>query len=264
MRLIFLKLGGSLITDKARPYTVRSEKLDTLAAEIAEGVKENPDLHIILGHGSGSFGHAAASQHATRLGVTSPEAWRAFAEVWYQASALNRFVVEALRQANLPIVAFSPAASVTAHDGKVLSWDSYPIRAALSNGILPLIQGDVAFDDFRGGTILSTEDLFAHLAHQLHPQRILLAGQESGVWADFSSREHLLEQITPDTITQLLPGMGAAAGIDVTGGMRSKVIEMLALLEKIPKLEILIFSGEQPGNIRRALLGENPGTLLHR
>jgi len=264
MRLVFLKLGGSLITDKTRPYTVRSEKLDALAAEIASSLEENADLQLVLGHGSGSFGHAAASLHATRLGVSTPEAWRGFAEVWYQAAALNRLVVEALHRAHLPVVTFSPAACVTAHDGKVFIWDSHPIQAALSNGLLPIIHGDVAFDEILGGTILSTEDLFAHLADQLHPQRILLAGREAGVWADFPSREHLLGQITPNNISQLTPGLGTAAGIDVTGGMHSKVTGMLALLEEIPDLEILIFSGEQPGNLRHALRGENPGTRLHR
>jgi isopentenyl phosphate kinase len=263
MPLVFLKLGGSLITDKTRPYTLRSEKLDALAAEIAAGLEKNADLHLILGHGSGSFGHAAASRYATRLGVTTPEAWRGFAEVWYQASTLNRLVVEALHRVNLPVVSFSPAASVIAQDGRVLSWNTSPIQSALPNGLLPLIQGDVTFDAIRGGTILSTEDLFAYLAHQLRPQRILLAGQESGVWSDFPAREHLLEQITPETISQMTPGLGAAAGFDVTGGMLSKVTGMLSLVEEIPGLEISIFSGELPGNIFRALHGENLGTCLH-
>jgi isopentenyl phosphate kinase len=264
MSLVFLKLGGSLITDKTRPYTARSEKLDALAAEIAACLLEYSGLNLVLGHGSGSFGHAAASHHATQLGVSTPEDWLGFAEVWYQASTLNRLVVEAFHKASLPIVTFSPAASVTAQDGKVFSLDPYPIQAALKNGLIPVIHGDVAFDKMRGGTILSTEDLFAHLAHQLHPQRILLAGLEAGVWADFPACEHLLREITPDNISELTSSLGAATGIDVTGGMYSKVTGMLPLLEEIPDLEILIFSGEQPGNLRRALRGENPGTLLHR
>ncbi len=54
-----------------------------------------------------------------------------------------------------------------------------------------------------------------------------------------------------------------AAGADVTGGMGAKVSDMLALVEQIPALEVLIFSGGQPGNVRKALAGENPGTRLH-
>ncbi|MGB8212219.1 MAG: isopentenyl phosphate kinase [Anaerolineales bacterium] len=264
MNIIFLKLGGSLITDKTRPYTPRPEKLDALAVGIASALKENAGLQLVLGHGSGSFGHAAASRHDTRQGVSGPVAWRGFAEVWYQASALNRLVVESLRKADLPAVTFSPAACVTAHDGKVFIWDSYPLQTALSNGLLPVIHGDVAFDEIRGGTILSTEDLFAHLARQLHPQRILLAGLEAGVWADFPIRKSLLAELTPSNFAQQAPLLGEAVGADVTGGMRSKVIDMLALVEEIPDLEILIFSGENPEAFRRALRGENPGTRLHR
>ncbi len=264
MRLVFLKFGGSLITDKTRPYTARLEKLDSLAAEVASVLTKDPDLHLVLGHGSGSFGHSAANRHATRLGVSTPEAWRGFAEVWYQASALNRLVVEALRRTALPVMTFSPAASVTARAGKVFAWDHYPIQASLSNGLLPVVHGDVAFDEVRGGTILSTEDLFAYLARQLHPERILLTGLEAGVWADFPSRERLLAEITPADISQLDPVLGPAVGTDVTGGMHSKVTGMLSLVDEIPDLEICIFSGEQPGNLRDALLGKNPGTLLHR
>jgi isopentenyl phosphate kinase len=264
MRTIFLKLGGSLITDKVRPYTARLEKLDSLITELAAVLSENPGLHVVLGHGSGSFGHIAAGRYATRLGVSTPEAWRGFAEVWYQASTLNRLVVEALHRAGLPAVTFSPSSSVTARDGEVFKWDSHLIQAALSNGLLPVIHGDVAFDEIRHGTILSTEDLFSYLASQLHPQRILLAGREDGVWADFPNREHLLGEITPADISRLASGLRAAAGTDVTGGMQSKVTGMLALVEKIPDLEIWIFSGEPPGNLRRALLGDTPGTCLHR
>jgi isopentenyl phosphate kinase len=262
MPLVFLKLGGSLITDKTRPYTARLEKLDDLAAQIATALHENADLRLVLGHGSGSFGHTAASQFDTRRGVSGPEAWRGFAEVWYQASRLNRLVVEALRRAGLPAVTFSAAASVTAHDRKVFVWDCYPLQSALANGLLPVVHGDVAFDQVRNGTILSTEDLFVHLAQQLHPERILLAGKERGVWADFPARQRLLEEITPGSFAQQAPGLGGAAGIDVTGGMLSKVTEMLTLVEQVPGLEVLIFSGEEPGIIQQALRGGNPGTHL--
>jgi len=263
MTVIFIKLGGSLITDKTRPYTPRPEKLDLLAAEIASALRDNKDLHLVLGHGSGSFGHAAASHYNTRLGVSGLAAWRGFAEVWYQASALNRLVLEALNRAGLPIITLSPVASITARDGMISNWNLLPIQAALSNGLLPVIHGDVAFDKTQGGTILSTEDLFAYLAHQLHPQRILLAGLEAGVWADFPAHKQLLVEMTPGSFAQHASGLGAASGTDVTGGMLSKVTGMLSLVEQIPDLEVLIFSGEQSGNLIRALRGENPGTRLH-
>lgn len=261
--LVFLKLGGSLITDKTRPYTPRPEMLASLAFQIAGALKEDSSLRLLLGHGSGSFGHQAASQFGTRQGVSGPEAWRGFAEVWYQASALNRLVIESLRPLGLPAVTFSPVSNITARDGKINTWDLSPLTAALERGLLPVVHGDVVFDVVRGGTILSTEDLFEYLAHTLHPGRVLLAGLENGVWESFPERGRLLSEIKPGDFTSQAPGLGAATGADVTGGMRAKVIQMLGLVEQNLDLEVLIFSGQEPENVRRALLGGNPGTCLH-
>jgi isopentenyl phosphate kinase len=262
--IVFLKLGGSLITDKGQPYTSRPDRLKDIASQIASSLKQDSSLKLILGHGSGSFGHEAARLHDTRSGVKGSEAWLAFAEVWYQASRLNRIVVDTLHHAGLPTITVSPASSVIAHDGKPFRWDTTPIRNALENGLLPVIHGDVAFDDVRGGTILSTEDLFAHLAGIFHPERILLAGLELGVWADFPERKVLIPELTPAGFSGCLPGNGRAEGSDVTGGMQSKVSSMLALVEEHPGLDVFIFSGELPQAIFRLLQGEASGTRLHR
>jgi len=57
-------------------------------------------------------------------------------------------------------------------------------------------------------------------------------------------------------------GVGKSTGADVTGGMESKVNQMLELVQKNPKLTVQIFSGAEPGNIVRALTGEMLGTLI--
>jgi len=127
---------------------------------------------------------------------------------------------------------------------------------------LPVIYGDVVFDTVRGGTILSTEDLFSYLAPQLLPQRILLAGIEAGVWADYPQRKRLVGEITRDTLSRVAPGLEGSAATDVTGGMASKVQLSLELVSQLPQLQVLIFSGEQPGFVRQALSGERIGTLV--
>lgn len=262
--LIFLKLGGSLITDKTRPFTARPEKLADLAGQIAAARRANPGLTILLGHGSGSFGHTVAREYATRQGVSgAPQRyWQGFSRVWYQASALNRLVMEALQTAGEDALTFSPVSAVIARQGKVTHWNLAPLQRALASGILPVIHGDVVFDEVLGGTILSTEDLFAHLAPILRPARILLAGLERGVWADYPSRARLVEKISPATYEQIRAGVGASQGADVTGGMDSKVSQMLALAEQIPGLQAQIFSGDEPGLLARALQGEAVGTQI--
>ena len=260
--LIFLKLGGSLITDKTVSFTPRMEKITEIASEIAEARRTVPGLSLILGHGSGSFGHTSGRKYGTRQGVRTAEEWSGFAEVWYQASELNRYVMSALTSAGIAAVAFAPVASVLARDGKVARWDLEPLRRALEAGILPVVYGDAVFDEVRGGTILSTEDLFAHLARELSPQKILLAGLEEGVWADFPARKEVISKITPESYSGIKQQVGAGLGEDVTGGMESKVELMLDLVRSTPGLTAQIFSGEKSGQITKALEGETVGTLI--
>jgi len=260
--LQFLKLGGSLITDKNVPRTPKTSAIHRLAHEIAEAISQHPEMRLILGNGAGSFGHILAKKYNTHQGVHTPEAWRGFTEVWREAFELNRLVIDALHTAGLPAMTFPPSAGVIASDGQITSWDLAPIQAALEAGLLPVIHGDVVFDTQRGGTILSTEDLFAYLARHLHPQRILLAGLEEGVWADYPTCTQLILEITPRNINQVSSALGGSTAADVTGGMASKVWQSLTLVQELPNLEVLIFSGEAPGNVRQALLGARVGTTV--
>jgi isopentenyl phosphate kinase len=260
----FLKLGGSLITDKSLPHTPRFEVLIRLAGEIADARQANPAMKLVIGHGSGSFGHVPARKYGTRQGVQTPEEWRGFIEVWKEAAALNHIVVEALFSAGLPVIALPASASLVASDGQVSAWNLVPLISALEAGLLPVIYGDVIFDQMRGGTILSTEDLFQFLAQQLHPQRLLLAGLEEGVWADYPARLQLITEITPHNYASISRALGGSASADVTGGMESKVKQMLSLLEVNPGLEIWIFSGEKPGNVFQALSGIALGTRISK
>lgn len=262
--LIFLKLGGSLITDKNTPRAVRPELLARLMREIAEARTARPGMRIVLGHGSGSFGHVEARRYGTRAGVRTDEDWQRFAEVQWVAGLLNRLVVDAARAAGLPIFNCPPSASALCEDGRLISLAVEPVRAAVEHGLIPLVYGDVAVDTARGGTIISTEDEFRLLAPHLGPERILLAGIEPGVLTHWPDGEVIPEITAVETRRGAsLQNVGASHAADVTGGMESKVREMLALVEAAPDCAVQIFSGEAPGQVRAALLGEAiPGTII--
>lgn len=252
--LILLKLGGSLITDKTTPRTPRLDVLDRLMAEIAAARAVRPGLRLVLGHGSGSFGHVEGRKHGTRAGVHSPEQWRGFAEVQWAASLLNRLVVDAARAAGLPVVNCPPSASAVCRDGVLEALALAPIQSALANGLVPVVQGDVAVDRVRGGTIVSTEDVFSYLAPRLRPAKVLLAGIERGVLAGWPDGELLAE--IPARAGDLPAHIGGSHAADVTGGMAAKVRETQALVGQVPGCEAVIFSGAVPGLVRQALLGE--------
>ncbi len=260
--LVFLKLGGSLITDKSRANTHLPAVLARLADEITSARRQDPSLRLLLGHGSGSFGHAAASKWASLSGGSDPATWAGFVEVWRAAHTLNRFVLDALAAAGLPAVAFPPSACATSRARRIVAWDPAPVQAALSAGLLPVVNGDVTFDQELGAAIVSTEEAFSYLARFFRPRRILLAGVEEGVWEDFPVNTRLIPVITMRTFSRYSSVLAGSQEPDVTGGMLQKVESMLSLVEEIPGLQAHIFSGRQPGVVRDALLGASPGTCL--
>jgi isopentenyl phosphate kinase len=259
--LVFLKLGGSLITDKTRPYIPRRRVLRRLAGEVRGALDVCPHMRLLIGHGSGSFGHQAAAVHGTRNGVQGGEAWRGFAEVATAAARLNRIVCDAFAEGGIPVLGLQPSASAMCCDGTLVQLAMGPAEEALRRGLVPLIYGDVALDQVRGGTIVSTEALFAFMAGALQPQRILLAGVDAGVLDEAAG---VVQRITPERLPELRGVLGESQAIDVTGGMADKVISMVELVAEQPDLEVRIFSGLERGLVGRVLRepGFEAGTLI--
>ncbi len=247
---VFLKLGGSLITEKSRPYTPRTEVIRRLAEEVREALEARPDLELVVGHGSGSFGHAAAAPYGTRQGVRTPREWQGYAEVAAAAARLNRIVTDLFLEAGVPVLSLQPSASARCRDGELVYLETAPLRTALDRRLVPLIYGDVALDEVRGGTIVSTEDLFVYLTPILSPRRILLATRVAGV-LDAGGR--VIPAMAPADLLALRPFLRGARGTDVTGGMADKVERMAALVERHPGLTVQIFSGEIPGTVSSVL-----------
>ncbi len=255
--VIFLKLGGSLITDKTDVEVVREMILTRLAREIKQAREHHPTLNLVLGHGSGSFGHVAGAKYGTRQGVHTAEQWRGFAEVSSAASRLNRKVVAALLKAGVPAVSLQPSASAVCAGGQIEMLATKPVVMALHAGLVPVVFGDVAFDTVLGGTIISTEEVMMFLARQLRPVWLLLAGETQGV---FDQEGNVVPQITKKSLEGISAALGGSHGTDVTGGMASKVRSMLDLVALQPQMKIRIFSGLEAGQVTKTLISPDVST----
>ena len=265
--LQFVKLGGSLITDKRRRYHVHRDILQSLAAAIAEARRANPALELVIGHGSVSFGHVAAreSGYSQAAGHPSP---LAMAQVGAAASALNQAVRTALVEAGVPAISLPPSATARLHDDGAVALEIAPFRAALARGLVPLTFGDVVMGGERLGAIASTEALFRVLTEVLRPRQLLLLGTVEGVLAGIPDETHdtpLIPEITPGRWDAIRTVLGGSHGTDVTGGMLGKVAEMLALVQAVPGVRVRIVDGRDPGLLTRLLLDPDltAGTLIH-
>lgn len=256
MQRLFLKLGGSLITRKEEPFQARLEVLHRLAGEIRRALDDDPDLRLVLGHGSGSFGHAEAG----RWGLDgSPGAdLRGYLAVHRAALRLHGLVLEALEQAGVLVAGFSPWPAVRLRRREVVSWPLHGLGSFLDAGGVPLVHGDVGWEEDGRLSIVSTEGLFRYLARYLAPQRILLAAGVAGLFTADPQIDPRAERVplVRASRPEPLSGLGGALGGDTTGGMRGKVEAMIELVREQPRRVVEILSGEEEGAVYRALVGQ--------
>ena len=253
--IVLLKLGGSLITDKARPETPRLEVISRLAGEIARAARDSP-FRLIVGHGSGSFGHVAARQSGIASGLHSAEQLPGVSRTQERAAALHRLVIAALVEAGALPFSIAPSSCLVAAAGRPAAFAAEPLLLALDRGLLPVLYGDVVTDRAWGISICSTERLFETPGP--HP---------CGAGADGPPRPLARRDRRPlrrrgqdrlqdpaGDLDRAAEAIGAPAGTDVTGGMLHRVETALALARLgIPSL---LANGLVPGLLERALRGE--------
>ncbi|HLF25193.1 MAG TPA: isopentenyl phosphate kinase [Anaerolineae bacterium] len=261
---VFLKLGGSIITDKMQVEHARVDVIQRLAREVRAALDARPDLQLVLGHGSGSFGHVAAKKYGTRDGVQDRAGWIGLAEVAAAAARLNQIVTDIFIEERVPVVSLPPSASARCEDGLLVYLDTQILATHLHNGLAPLVYGDVALDAARGATIVSTEDVFAYLVNEIEPAWVLLAGEVGGVYPNADMTGEVIPLITPDTVERHASALGGSHGVDVTGGMAAKVWQVSEWVRAHPQLSARIFSAGEAGTLQRALLDPAApiGTLI--
>ncbi len=244
--LKILKLGGSIITDKSRKATARMEQISRIAEEIA-GTK-----NLIVVHGAGSFGHI----HAKEYGLPERFDKEGLLKTHLSVSSLNRMVVEALHKAGADSLPVHPLSNTILRDGRISKMEIAVIEEMLARGLIPVLHGDVAMDISRGAGIVSGDQLVSYMAKALGASLVAMGTDVDGVL--FEGR--VLRRIHAEDMAALDSQLFPARGVDVTGGMRGKIAELLELASI--GIDSQIFNAGAAGNIRRVLAGEHVGTLI--
>ncbi len=264
---VFLKLGGSVLTDKTAPESINHALLHEVAGAIAAVLHQRPSLQLLIGHGGGSFGHVWAAKYRTHEGIRNHQEWHGAVRVADAMGRLNRQVVTALLDADVNALSVPPSAGALAHDRQLQHWETVTIERMLASGLVPVVHGDVVLDTAQGAAIASTEMVFSYQAPPLRPQRVVLLG-EAGVFTADPRRDpqaQPIPHITGENIDTVLGYLGGSHGTDVTGGMATKVRDMWQLVQTVPGLQIQLIGTEQ-SMIQHALLGQPVanGTVIKR
>lgn len=245
--MLLVKLGGSVLTDKARLRTPRKTAILRLTKELS-GLGDD----LIVVHGAGSYGHVLARRYRLN-GPASPSKAKGAAVVQRDVRALDDLVVSGLLRAGLAPVVLPPSAILRLQEEGV-AFDPEPFRDYIKLGFSPVTFGDVVLDRSRGVSVCSGDVLMLELAKAFRPRCVVFAADVDGLFTADPKRHkdaRLLLSVAEEDLP--LIDFGPAKGPDVTGGIEAKVRRMLEIASHAD--ECIIVNGNVKNRMRDALRG---------
>jgi len=251
-----------VVTKKDKPLTPNVQAIKRLAREIFQaGFKP-----LIIIHGGGSYGHPVAKKYRITEGFKDDSQLFGVSETHEAMAALNRLFVRSLLKYGLPAFSLPPSSFVLTKKGRILKFDEEILERALTLGLVPVLYGDVVLDVEQGFAILSGDQIAAALAIKLNAKRIIMGIDVDGLYDSDPKKNpsaRLLSNVALKDLAELIRHIGGSQGLDVTGGMLGKILELKAAVEH--GVDAFIVNALSPDNIYKSLKGEDiVGTWIRR
>ena len=201
---VIVKLGGAAITIKdGEPDTLNVGALKTCCDAIAEvallkksswpSFAEESALRVIVVHGAGSYGHPQAKQYRVADGARDMDGDPVLREGVDKTKAsvrkLCKLVCDKLDSKLAPEVKLAPISpygkffTVGKKLNRNLSRGGFDeVRAALMEGKIPVLHGDVVDDAEQGCAILSGDTLVECLTEEFKPKRVVFVSDVEGIF----------------------------------------------------------------------------------
>ena len=260
---IILKLGGSVVTFKDRIENPNLQAIRRLSLEIAEARPRS----LLLIHGGGSFGHPHAQAYRLTSGFKGGSLQLLGVSRTREAMLrLNSLIVESLNLVGVPALGLQTSALATTRSGRISSLDLRPILGVLRLGGVPVLFGDVVMDLEDGFSILSGDRLSTELALRLGSHLLILGVDVDGVFTGDPKTDPKAKlvrrlRVGGKAFKAFLAGVKGSKTVDVTGGMRYKILEVARFASKGGR--VLVVNALKPGVVAEALRGRKvEGTLL--
>ena len=129
-----VKLGGSVITIKEKPYTPNLSVIKRLAREIKQADR-NP---LIIIHGGGSYGHPLAREYGLIDGLKDQRQLIGFSKTRQAMMFLNKLIVDSLIHQNVPTISVQPSAFILTNQGRISEVNISFIERMLRLNFIPL------------------------------------------------------------------------------------------------------------------------------
>jgi isopentenyl phosphate kinase len=178
--LTVIKLGGSLLTDKSKPYEARKSVIQSIAREIKSCVDEDLIENLVIVHGVGSFGHPPVLEYKLHKGYTGPEQFIPLSKTQRVVNEFRHIITKEFQEAGLPVNLLHPSSMVVAEKMRIIKSFFEPLEGWLSLGMIPLLGGDLLYDAAMGFSVGSGDLLAVELARKLEAKQLFYAMDVAG------------------------------------------------------------------------------------
>ena len=223
--IVVLKLGGSLLTDKNKPKSIREDVIKSAVQQIIDA-----NIKLILIHGGGSFGHPLAKQYAISKGIDSSIKSQiiGLTKTHNAMNEFNSYIVNLFLEKGYPVLPIQPS-SIFIRDLNKISIHSIDIIEALLNlNILPILYGDIIFDKKGSFSILSGDQIIFKLCESIKKfqiSKVIFTMETDGIYINDKRKDKNSPILATDLYSNQLEFLSLAdlgQKIDVTGGIEGK------------------------------------------
>jgi len=248
--IILLKLGGSLLTDKNKPFSLRDNILESSLNQIIESKKS-----IILIHGGGSFGHPIAKKYQISQGLNDSIKGQimGLSKTHEAMIKFNSIIINKLLDKGCSAISVQPSSIFIQDFYEIIFKSIDPIEKMLELGIIPVLYGDILLSWDSSFTILSGDQIILKLCEKIQKfkiSKVIFGIEEDGIYIKDNGNEKLALKLNSIELANLkLAELDQK--IDVTGGIKGK----LEIIKEIIKFNIpvQIINGIKNNNILKAL-----------
>ena len=248
--IILLKLGGSLLTDKNEPFSLRDNILESSLNQIIESKKS-----IILIHGGGSFGHPIAKKYQISQGLNDSIKGQimGLSKTHEAMIKFNSIIIKKLLDKGCSAISVQPSSIFIQDFYEIIFKSIDPIEKMLELGIIPVLYGDILLSWDSSFTILSGDQIILKLCEKIQKfkiSKVIFGIEEDGIYIKDNGNEKLALKLNSIELANLkLAELDQK--IDVTGGIKGKLETIKEILKfNIP---VQIINGIKNNNILKAL-----------
>ncbi len=253
-KLAVIKLGGSAITIKDKPLTPKEKVIDSIASELANMHRE---YDFIIVHGAGSFGHPQAKKYRLNEGYLGAWQFKGLTETKLAVEQLSLIIMSRFIRQGLTLFPIHPSSIAMNIGGKLAYFNNNTVKQVLKVGLIPLLHGDVVFDEKLVFSILSGDTIASHLAISLGAELLIYGVNVDGIYDKDPERfpnAKLLKTLSMKDLDHI--DISKKARVDVTGGIRRKLEDAFNAVKK--GIKVIIANITIPGNLTLILKGELP------